>query len=67
MSNQRFIIEHGLSGRVHDAINNSNTVEDLSAYLYRGVSPNKGYRLVSCQLVEGNFLLVWEKAHENQG
>lgn len=53
--NPPYIVECG----VPDSVRNCNTVEDLERYL--NTDPHTEYRLVSCQFVNGDFIMVWEK------
>jgi hypothetical protein len=54
----KYWVERGLDGLVERAVNGANTIQDISEYLSQ--DPHPGYRLVSCQWVEGNYTLVWE-------
>jgi hypothetical protein len=54
----KYIIEHGLVGRSEYAVSGCETIEDLREYL--STNPHPQYRLVSCQWLSGNYLLVWE-------
>ena len=55
----RFIVECGLENRLEFAVNGANTTNDLSRYLSHP-EPHPEYRLVSCQFLNGNWILVWE-------
>ena len=54
----RFITEYGLEGKQEHAVNGGNTIEDLNRYLYD--DPHPEYRLVSANLIDNNWHLVWE-------
>ena len=45
-------------GEVPNAVAGATTVQDLQRWL--NTNPMPGYRLVSCQLVDGSFMTVWE-------
>ena len=57
---QKYIVEK----KIPDCIPNCNTVEDLQRYLDK--VPHFEYRLVSCQFVNGNYIMVWELKDEYQ-
>lgn len=50
----RYICLYGIP----KCVKGSNTVEDLSRYL--DTDPHPNYRLVSCNLINGNWHLVFE-------
>jgi len=54
MKRPKYIVENGIP----EAVPNCNTVEELHEYLNK--VPHSGYRLVSAQFVNGNFVMVWE-------
>ena len=58
MSRPKYIVEYGIS----KAVPNCNTVEELREYLNE--VPHFDYRLVTCQLENGSFLMVWELRDE---
>lgn len=51
----KYIVQLGIP----KAVGGANTVEDLQEYLSK---PHPNHRLVSCQFIGGNFLIVWERA-----
>lgn len=55
----RFIVERCPRDREEGAGYTINTVEDLQQYL-AWPAPHDDYRLVSTQLVNGTWILVWE-------
>lgn len=56
----RYIVVCGLEGLVEHAINNANTIEDLSRYL--SADPHPDYRIVSCNFIAGRWNIVFERA-----
>jgi hypothetical protein len=55
----KYIVEHGLEGKVKHAVAGCNTIENLREYLETDPHPN--YRLIDIQDGNGNYTLVWEE------